>query len=194
MLSFLLFLFHFSSSRKTDNRVLQYKKQYEQNPTNENAEQAILWSLAELARSVDKSITADEVESEIGYKLHEVVEKADIINVAIKKEFNQMRFEFMQAKDSMLQLIESSKQQLNEEMQNFKQELETALKSLVETSDEAKDIFANTVEQNSRATYSKLKNASIRNSVIFFVFFQGALLCGIIFYKKLDKQLRTLLI
>ena len=194
MFSFFIFFLIHSDSRKTENRVEQYKKQYEENPTQENAEQAILWSLAELARSVDKTITTDEVETEIGEKVHEVLEKSDIVNVAIKKEFNQMRFEFAQAKESMIQVIDSAKAQINEEMQTFKRELEEAIKSLVDTSDQAKDVFAQNVRRNSRRAIHLMKNKSIRNSIIFFVIFQGLLICGIVFYQKLQKQLRTLLI
>lgn len=181
-------------SRKTENRVYDYIDQLNKNDTVENEEQAIIWSMAELARNVDKTVTADEVEDEIGSRIHDIVDKIDSADTMMRKDFNSIRFQIGQSKQVLSGVIESTKHHIMDDMETFKTELQKALKSLVDTNLQVQEQWSENSKHNLNSMFSKLKNKSIRNSIIFFVFFQVLLVLGIVFYKKLERQLRTLLI
>ena len=183
-----------AESRKTENRVYDYIDQLNKNDTVENEEQAIIWSMAELARNVDKTVTADEVEDEIGSRIHDIVDKIDSADTMMRKDFNSIRFQIGQSKQVLSGVIESTKHHIMDDMETFNTELQKALKSLVDTNLQVQEQWSENSKHNLNSMFSKLKNKSIRNSIIFFVFFQVLLVLGIVFYKKLEKQLRTLLI
>lgn len=182
-----------ASARKYESIVDKYKEQLKTNPTVEKEEQAILWSLAELARQVDKSVTAEEVETEIGAKINEILERVEIADAVLRKDFNAMRFEFATTKQAVAQLIESAKAQIVEDMQQFKSQLIESLEALVETSQEAQSGWVKTSFSRVKDTFGSLKSSSMTRSIIFFVCFQILLVFGLIFYKKLDNQLRMFL-
>lgn len=183
----------FSTSNKLESIVDKYKEQLKENSTVAKEEQAILWALAELARQVDKSVTAEEVESEIGAKINEILERVEIADAVLRKDFNSMRFEFASTKTAVAELIESAKAQIVEDMQQFKTQLIESLQSLVETSAEAQDGWVKNSYERVRDTFGSLKSSSMIRSIIFFVCFQVLLIFGLIFYKKLDNQLRMFL-
>ena len=186
-------LFALSSSRKLESIVDKYKDQLAKDPSPEKEEQAILWSLAELARQVDKSVTAEEVETEIGDKINEILERVEIADAVLRKEFNMMRLEFSMTKTAVNQLIESAKTQIVEDMNTFKKQLIESLQSLVSTSSAAQQNWQENSETNIKDTMQKLQKTSLMRSIIFFVCFQILLVFGLIFYNKLQRQLLILL-
>lgn len=191
---FLVFLlFDFISSRKLESLVEKYKEQLKDNASISKEEQAILWSLAELARQVDKSVTAEEVESEIGAKINEILERVEIADAVLRKDFNSMRFEFATTKQAVANLIQSAKTQVIDDMQQFKTQLLESLNSLVETSENAQEGWVKNSHDKVKDTFGSLRNSSLIRSVIFFVCFQILLFFGLVFYKKLDNQLRMFL-
>ncbi|KAK8888501.1 hypothetical protein M9Y10_039580 [Tritrichomonas musculus] len=190
---FFSFLFGFSTSRKLESLVEKYKAQLQNNTSLAKEEQAILWSLAELARQVDKSVTAEEVESEIGAKINEILERVEIADAVLRKDFNSMRFEFATTKQAVAELIQSAKKQIVDDMQQFKTQLIESLKTLVETSGTAQEGWVKNSHEKVKDTFGSLKSSSLIRSVIFFVCFQILLVFGLVFYKKLDNQLRMFL-
>lgn len=180
-------------SRKLESIVDKYKEQLKTDSSVAKEEQAILWSLAELARQVDKSVTAEEVESEIGAKINEILERVEIADAVLRKDFNAMRFEFATTKQAVNTLIESAKEQIVEDMELFKKQLIDSLQALVETSGNAQEGWVKSSYERVHDTFGSLKNSSLIRSVIFFVCFQVLLVFGLIFYKKLDNQLRMFL-
>ena len=183
----------FAESRKFESLVDKYKEQLKDSSSTEKEEQAILWSLAELARQVDKTVTAEEVESEIGSKIQDILERVEIADGILRKDFAEMRYEFAITKKSITELVEDSKAKIIQDMEQFKNELVDNLQQLVETSNEAQQGWVQNSYENVRKTFSGIKTSSLTRSVIFFVCFQVLLAFGLIFYKKLDKQLRMLL-
>lgn len=192
MLFFTLF-FSLATSRKLESLVEKYKAQLQNNSSLAKEEQAILWSLAELARQVDKSVTAEEVESEIGAKINEILERVEIADAVLRKDFNSMRFEFATTKQAVAELILSAKKQIVDDMQQFKTQLIESLKTLVETSGSAQEGWVKNSHEKVKDTFGSLKSSSLIRSVIFFVCFQILLIFGLVFYKKLDNQLRMFL-
>jgi phosphoglycerate-specific signal transduction histidine kinase len=190
MLALLVFL---SSSRKFDSLVQQYKDQLSESSSPAKEEQAILWALAELARQVDKSVTAEEVESEIGAKINEILERVEIADSVLRKDFAAMQQEFATTKQAVADLIESAKAQIVEDMQQFKTQLIQSLESLVRTSSSAQDGWVKSSYDRLKDTFGGLKSSSMRRSVIFFACFQVLLVLGLVFYKKLDNQLKMFL-
>jgi hydrogenase maturation factor len=182
-----------ASSRKLESLVDKYKEQLKESPSQAKEEQAILWSLAELARQVDKSVTAEEVETEIGAKINEILERVEIADAVLRKDFNAMRFEFQTTKTAVAELIQSAKAQIVEDMQQFKTQLIESLESLVQTSTTAQEGWVQSSYERLRSTFGNLKSSSMIRSIIFFVCFQVLLVFGLIFYKKLDNQLRMFL-
>ncbi|EAY11304.1 hypothetical protein TVAG_343980 [Trichomonas vaginalis G3] len=181
------------SSRKLENLVEKYREQLKENSTIAKEEQAILWSLAELARQVDKSVTAEEVEFEIGSKINEILERVEIADALLRKDFNAMRVEFAKTKQDVALLVEGAKKQIVDDMEEFKKQLIESLKSLVETSGQAQDSWIRSSYDRVRDTFGSLRSSSMTRSIIFFVCFQILLIFGLIFYKKLDNQLRMFL-
>ena len=183
----------FSFCRQLDSLVEKYKSQLMDNPSLEKEEQAILWSLAELARQVDKSVTAEEVETEIGYKINEILERVEIADAVLRKDFNAMRYEFATTKKAVNDLIQSAKSQIMDDMQQFKSQLIESLQTLVETSGNAQEGWVKSSHERVKDTFGSLKSSSMTRSVIFFICFQILLVLGFVFYKKLDAQLRMFL-
>lgn len=192
MLTFFLFL-NLGSSRKLESLVEKYRDQLKENSTIAKEEQAILWSLAELARQVDKSVTAEEVESEIGDKINKILERVEITDNVLRKDFNAMRFEFANTKQAVSELIEDAKKQIVADMDLFKKQLIESLNALVETSEQAQKGWLSTTYDNVVNIFSGMKNSSFYRSLIFFTCFQVLLIFGLVFYKKLDNQLRMFL-
>ena len=191
---FLSIFISFASARKFNSLVEKYKEQLEKDPNNiAKEEQAILWSLAELARQVDKSVTAEEVESEIGAKINEILERVEIADSLLRKDFASMRLEFGNTKEAVNKLVESAKQQIVQDMNQFKTQLIDSLQALVDTSVAAQDGWVSTSHDKIVDTFGSLKNTSMMRSIIFFVCFQVLLIFGIIFYKKLERQLSMFL-
>lgn len=187
-------LLSLGSSRKIETIVDQYKEQLKEDPNNPaKEEQAILWSLAELARQVDKSVTAEEVESEIGAKINEILERVDIADNLLRKDFAAMRTEFGNTKQAVTELVNSAKSQIVQDMNQFKTQLIESLQALVDTSVAAQDGWVSTSHEKIADTFGSLKNTSMVRSIIFFVCFQVLLVFGIIFYKKLERQLSMFL-
>jgi hypothetical protein len=183
----------FSASRKLESLVEKYKEQLKDSPSPAKEEQAILWSLAELARQVDKSVTSEEVESEIGAKINEILERVEIADAVLRKDFNAMRIEFATTKQAVADLIQSAKGQIVDDMQQFKAQLIESLEALVKTSSTAQDGWVKSSYDRLRDTFGSLKSSSMVRSVVFFVCFQILLVLGLVFYKKLDNQLRMFL-
>ena len=191
---FLSLFLSFTSARKFNSLVEKYKEQLEKDPNNKaKEEQAILWSLAELARQVDKSVTAEEVESEIGAKINEILERVEIADSLLRKDFAAMRLEFGNTKEAVTKLVESAKEQIVQDMNQFKTQLIESLQALVDTSVAAQDGWVSTSHDKIVDTFGSLKSTSMMRSIIFFVCFQILLLFGIIFYKKLERQLSMFL-
>lgn len=189
----LVLLFGLASARKIESLVEKYKEQLKDSPSIAKEEQAILWSLAELARLVDKSVTAQEVESEIGAKINEILERVEIADAVLRKDFNAMRYEFATTKQAVAELIDSAKSQIVEDMQQFKQQLIGSLEALVDSSKTAQEGWLQASFDRLVGTYKSLKTSSMYRSIIFFVIFQILLVFGLVFYKKLDNQLRMFL-
>ncbi|OHT06295.1 hypothetical protein TRFO_25620 [Tritrichomonas foetus] len=189
----LFVLLGLASSRKLESLVEKYKSQLQENPSIAKEEQAILWSLAELARQVDKSVTAEEVESEIGAKINEILERVEIADAVLRKDFNAMKFEFATTKQAVSELIKSAKTQIVDDMQQFKTQLIDSLQALVETSGNAQEGWVKSSHDKVKDTFGSLQNSSLIRSIIFFVCFQILLVFGLVFYKKLDNQLRMFL-
>lgn len=188
-----LLLLSLTASRKLESLVDKYKEQLKDSPSVAKEEQAILWSLAELARQVDKSVTAEEVETEIGAKINEILERVEIADAVLRKDFNAMRFEFATTKQAVTELIQSAKTQIVDDMEHFKSQLIQSLNGLVDSSRNAQEGWMQTSFDRLVGTYSTLKTSSMYRSIIFFVIFQILLILGLVFYKKLDKQLRMFL-
>ncbi|KAH0791032.1 hypothetical protein GPJ56_005167 [Histomonas meleagridis] len=188
-----LFLFSFAASRKFDSIVNKYKEQLKEDHSVAREEQAILWSLAELARQVDKSVTAEEVETEIGSKINEILERVEIADAVLRKDFNSMRSEFTATRDAVSSIVEGAKQQIVSDMMLFKTQLIDSLQNLAETSGSTQKGWVQNSYKKVQDTFGNLKNTSIIRSVIFFACFQVLLVLGLIFYKKLDNQLRIFL-
>jgi ribosomal protein S6 len=186
MLAFLALL---ASARKLESLVEKYKEQLKDSSTPAKEEQAILWSLAELARQIDKSVTSEEVESEIGAKINEILERVEIADAVLRKDFNAMRMEFATTKQAVADLIQGAKGQIVDDMQQFKAQLIESLEALVRTSSNAQDGWVKSSYDRLRDTFSGLKSSSMVRSIVFFVCFQILLVLGLVFYKKLDKQL-----
>jgi sugar-specific transcriptional regulator TrmB len=182
-----------SASRKLESLVEKYKEQLKDSPSPAKEEQAILWSLAELARQVDKSVTSEEVESEIGAKINEILERVEIADAVLRKDFNAMCMEFATTKQAVADLIQSAKGQIVDDMQQFKAQLIESLEALVKTSSNAQDGWVKSSYDRLRDTFGSLKSSSMVRSVVFFVCFQILLIFGLVFYKKLDNQLRMFL-
>ncbi|KAH0794980.1 AAA family ATPase [Histomonas meleagridis] len=185
-----LFLFSFAASRKFESIVNKYKEQLKGDHSVAKEEQAILWSLAELARQVDKSVTAEEVETEIGSKINEILERVEIADAVLRKDFNSMRQEFTATRDAVSSIVEGAKQQIINDMALFKAQLIDSLRELATTSGNAQEGWVKNSYQRVQDTFGNIKNTSLIRSVIFFVCFQVLLVLGLIFYKKLDNQLR----
>lgn len=193
MFGLFFFLSVFGSSRKLENLVEKYREQLKENSTIAKEEQAILWSLAELARQVDKSVTAEEVEFEIGSKINEILERVEIADALLRKDFNAMRVEFATTKAAVAELVESAKKQIVDDMELFKKQLIKSLQALVDTSGQAQDNWIRSSYDRVRDTFGSLRSSSLTRSIIFFVCFQILLIFGLVFYKKLDNQLRMFL-
>ena len=193
MFGLFLFFSVFSSSRKLESLVQKYKDQLKEDSSVAKEEQAILWSLAELARQVDKSVTAEEVEYEIGSKINEILERVEIADALLRKDFNAMRDEFATTKAAVANLVESAKQQIVNDMEQFKKQLIESLQALIDTSGQAQDNWIQSSYDRVRDTFGSLRSSSMIRSVIFFICFQVLLVFGLIFYKKLDNQLRMFL-
>lgn len=189
----LFLLFSFVFSRKLESLVEKYKKQLGQNPSIEKEEQAILWSLAELARQVDKSVTAEEVELEIGHKINEILERVEIADAILRKDFQNMREEFDKTKEAVKELVSNAKQQIEDEMENFKKQLIMSLQALVDTSGQAQENWVQNSVDKLDDTFTSLKTVTLTRSIIYFVCFQILLIFGVIYYKKLERQLRMFL-
>jgi hypothetical protein len=104
-----------------------------------------------------------------------------------------MRYEFATTKQAVAELIQSAKAQIVEDMQQFKKQLVDSLEALVETSSSAQEGWVKSSYDRLRDTFGSLKSSSMIRSIVFFVCFQILLVFGLIFYKKLDNQLRMFL-
>lgn len=192
----MLFFFLLTSlinSRRLESIVQKYKDQLQKDRTVEKEEEAILWALSEFAQQLDKTVTGEEVNKEIGDKINSILERVDIADAVLRKDFNEMKFEFAQAKQQISNLVQSSKAQILSEMDNFKAKLTEALRQLVQADQQVKTHAHSNVGQAAQQVVLKLRNTAIRRSVIFFCVFQILLVFGVIFYKKLEAQLRMLL-
>ncbi|EAY13431.1 hypothetical protein TVAG_205990 [Trichomonas vaginalis G3] len=191
---FLVFLFTIlADSRRLESLVQKYKEQVAKDRTIDKEEEAILWALAEFGQQLDKTVTGEEVSTEIGDRLNQILERVDITDALLRKDFNEMKFEFNQAKEQIRNLVESSKFQIMDEMEAFRDKLTIALQQLVDANKEVQNRSGSKVSITAKHVVQKLRNKAIRRSLIFFVAFQVLLACGVIFYKKLERQLRMLL-
>ena len=84
-------------------------------------------------------------------------------------------------------------EQIVEDMQQFKQQLIESLEALVDSSKTAQEGWLQNSFDRLVGTYTALKTSSMYRSIIFFVIFQILLVFGLVFYKKLDNQLRMFL-
>lgn len=189
----LVALLYIGASKSNENIVDKYIQQLKENNTDSREKQAILWSLAELSRQIDKSMTSDEVETEIGAKINEILERVELADTILRKDFNSMRMEFEITKQEVNALIESAKRQILEDMELYKEQLIESLNNLMEISEDAQAGYIDSSKKKVTKVFGSLKSKALIRTSVFFVCFQVLLLFGIVFYKKLDNQLRMFL-
>jgi hypothetical protein len=173
--------------------IEKYKEQLKGSSSDAKEQLAILWSLAELAVQIDHSVTSKEVDSEISYRAHEILERVEISDAVLREEFNAIRAEFARTKEEVMEAVQATKDQIMADVRSFGAELVESLQTLVESSYNVQEGWLESGFHRVRSTFGDLEKSALIRSVIFFSCFQVILILGLVFYKKLDNQLRMFL-
>ena len=189
----LLLLAFLSASKKFVSVVDDFKSQLAQSRSENREDYAILWALAELARQVDKSVTGEEVAAEIGSRISEILERLEVTDTVLKRDFDAMHFEFQATKSTVEDIIADAKRHIIKDIEAYKAHLIESLQALVYSSKHAQEDFVNRNVDKLTGTYQSMRTSSDVRSIVFFLIFQVVLLLGIVFYNKVAKQLRMFL-
>lgn len=190
---FLLVLASLCVSKESVSVAREFKEQLGRDRSPNKEDRAILWALAELARHVDKSVTGEDVAAEIGSKINEILERLEITDTVLRKDFEAMQFEFQATKKTVETVMEDAKKHIMKDIDEYKKTLLESLEMLSMSSKEAQEGFLQKNVDKLTGAYRDMTTSSDTRSIIFFGIFQVILILGLVFYKKLEKQLKMFL-
>jgi hypothetical protein len=179
-----------SAGRKFESILDKYQPQLKESPSLAREEETILFALSDLARQVDKSVTAEEVKSEINAKIAEILENVENADSVLRQDFAAVHAEFETTRTAVADLVESAKKQISDDIQQFRVNLIESLRLLARDSSEAHANWFSTSSGQLTELYAVLYHQSILRAAFFFVSFQILIIIGIGYRKKLDARLR----
>jgi hypothetical protein len=169
------------------------KEELETNPTPEKDRTAILWALALLADRLDRTVTEKDVTSITGAQIENLITRFEITDAQVQADLDAMHVQFRKTRDEIFAMVESSKTHIQEDMEYHKNVIIGHVMEAVENSREARDRYLTNAHSILHRFFTLAKNVLFTHAILFFVFFQILLLFGIVFYRKLSRQLRMLL-
>lgn len=153
-------------------------------------DRAVLWALAELARNVNDTITASDVDVLVGKRIANLIERVEITDAAMRRDFLEMKVHFYQTKSGIVESVQNTKKKILDDVEYFKDHI---LASAMEAVEASKDIHVDYVK-NARTLIGELCDGIgavlVTYAWLFFIGFQIILLFGIINYRKLDNHLK----
>jgi hypothetical protein len=161
-------------------------------PSTEKDNLAILWALASLARSVNRTLLADDFNA-ITSQTDTLIERFEITDSLMQQEFAQMRHNFDETKAGILSSIEEAREKIRDELDNFQRQLIGHCISAVESTKEVHFNYLNNAFGIIRTFFEAVVNSLTTHAVLFFVFFQVLLVFGILFYRKFERQMTLFL-
>jgi hypothetical protein len=180
----------FSRSRELESLTEKYKARLELDPSVATEEQVILESLAELGRQVDKSVTTDEVQCEIGSKIDEILNHVNEADALLRGDFAAIRTEIRTTREAVPQYIEMAKQQILDDIQQFSFRLNISLQGLVDSAATAHENWMTSSVEDLHEMMEFFLNSSLLFSVVFFVFVQVVVAQAILHVRELNRYWR----
>jgi hypothetical protein len=168
------------------------KASLESEPSAAKDDLAILWALASFARALNGTLVAADVDF-LSAQTSALIERFEITDSHMRAEFAEMRGAFDQTKALILQSVEQSRERIRADLDQFKSEIIGHVMSSVESTKEVHTASVANALAIVRDFFSVAAAALETHAVLFFVFFQVILLFGILFYRKLQRQMRLFL-
>ena len=168
----------------------KYLANFDQLQTKEEKYQVIAWALTELAASVDKSATRNEIEFGVGGEIHQVLNSVDARDREMKKQFQELQAGIDQLRQDIDVLVNGTRTELQNQLKIARKEVMNSLKEIVAKSIEQNSIVANDVNAHLGKSVSKYKDTSTKKAIIYFVGFQVLLFLCVYFYSRYIKEIR----
>jgi hypothetical protein len=184
------FVFLCATARRPESLLDKYKQQLNVSSSKADEEEAILFALSDLALQVDKSVTTDEVKSEISSKISEILENVENADSVLRRDFESLRTEFSETKAAVADLVQSAKTQITEELQQFKQNLIDSLYQVAAESSEVHHRWFGESSDKLADLFVFLHSRALWPTLGFFLSFQVLIVAAIGFRKKLDDHVR----
>jgi hypothetical protein len=179
-----------ASARKFESILEKYQPQLKESPSIAQEEETILYALSDLARQVDKSVTAEEVKSEINSKITEILENVENADFMLRQDFQAVRVEFNATRTAVGELVLSAHKQISDDIQQFRHNLIESLHILARDSSEAHTRWFLDSSGRFDELFEVLGNWDMLRAGFFFVSFQILLAIAIKFRKKIDAGVR----
>jgi hypothetical protein len=190
--SMLLFLASLSVSRQLESLTEKYKTRLTENTSIANEELVILESLADLGRQVDKSVTADEVESEISSKIAEILDQVNRADALFRQDFADVRVELQTTREAVPELISFAKSQILEDIRQIQIRLNGTLEGLVKSATTAHDDWFDLSVQDLYELREFFGSWSLIQSFVFFVLVQIVIAHGMLHFRQLHCYFQQL--
>ena len=194
MLHFFLFItFIKSYQEKFQSIYPKIKDELEKFPSEEKDDLAIKWALAKLGQQISQTVTTDQIEKEVGWRIKHLIERVEITDEELKKDFNNMKAHFIETKQSIFDMVASSKQLIIEHMEHFVDEFNYSVISVVESSKPIHKDYVSNSRNRISDVFNSIVNSSTNFSVVFFTCFQVIMIFAIFNFHKVYRLLVMLL-
>jgi hypothetical protein len=188
----IIFFLLFASSRRPESLLEKYKNQLNISSSQADEEEVILCALSDLAYQVDKSVTTDEVKSEISSKISEILENVENADSVLRHDFESLRTEFVETKAAVADFVQCAKGQIREELQQFKLRLIDSLYKVAADSSEAHHRWFGESSDKFADAFELVQTREFWMAVGFFLLLQVLIVIAVGFRRKLDDRLRSL--
>ncbi|OHT14970.1 hypothetical protein TRFO_14634 [Tritrichomonas foetus] len=178
--------------RRTQPLYDKIKDELEEQPSEEKDDLAIKWALAQLSQHVSSTVTSNQVEYELSAKMHDLIERVEIADAALKRDFNQMKIDFIKTRQSIVSSVETMKVKILDDINYFINEFNYSVLSVVEASIPNYDMYVDNSKSEIGNFYKTLGGTSFAIAVMFFIAFQIMLIFGIVNFHKIYRAISML--
>jgi hypothetical protein len=185
----LLILASAAVSREREPFSDKFRARLAADPSTASEERVILESLSALGRQLDKSVTADEVASEIGAKIGEILAQITRADALLRADFSAIRAEFESTRGAVPGLIAETKREILADIRQFHERLNGSLRGLGEAVAAAQDSWLDSSVEGIYDLAAFFDNASLRRVVVFFVAVQIVIVQAMLRIRQIDRYL-----
>ena len=166
---FFSFLIIYSESKILEDMVKKYGSQLNANSSLKYQNQAIEWALSDLAHQVDKIVIANEVKIEIVQQINEILDRLEIADGVLQKNYNDLQEEFISMNRALGDLVQNTQRQIYYNIEDLKKEIIETVEEVFDNSPAAIDESSLVATDYIESTFRTLKRRNVIEAIIIFI-------------------------